>query len=228
MDDRTWRRLPREERNRLRHEKHARRNRAAIERSAEDWKAALSCDPVWLNLGGRFDCDPNRPGWWSIDKRKFKDRMILHDLRRPLPIPDGSVDRLMTEHFLEHIRIPKIEQLFREAYRVLKPGCLFRVAVPDYNHPKHQASREAGYDVGEPHHVTLWDIDMARRLVDESPFTEARFLHYWDAPNGNLVTHEIDHSLAWIRRVPENDKRNNGRKVPPVTSLVFDLWKDAV
>lgn len=51
--------------------------------------------------------------------------------KRGLPFADGSVEVLFTSHVLEHFPRWKGQFLVKEAYRVLKPGGLIRVIVPD-------------------------------------------------------------------------------------------------
>lgn len=47
-------------------------------------------------------------------------------------IPDNSVDLIYTCHVLEHFKRRDVERVLKEWRRVLKPGAIFRVAVPDF------------------------------------------------------------------------------------------------
>ena len=53
-----------------------------------------------------------------------------HDIRK-LPYSDGSVDAVYSSHTLEHVYIDEARQVLREVSRVLKPGGLVRLALPD-------------------------------------------------------------------------------------------------
>jgi predicted SAM-dependent methyltransferase len=59
---------------------------------------------------------------------------VHHDLRCGLPFVDGSVDFVYTSHFLEHLERKAALRLLADCHRVLKPGGLVRVAVPDLEH----------------------------------------------------------------------------------------------
>jgi len=57
--------------------------------------------------------------------------LYFHDLRRGLPFNDNSVDVIYHSHFLEHLYKEDAEKFLKECYRILKPGGLMRVVVPD-------------------------------------------------------------------------------------------------
>lgn len=49
----------------------------------------------------------------------------------PIPYPDDSVDEVVAVHFLEHLSFEDGAEFLRECYRVLKPGGLVAIVVPD-------------------------------------------------------------------------------------------------
>lgn len=60
-----------------------------------------------------------------------KNTFVNHDLTYGIPFADQTVDFLYTSHFLEHISQGAGQMLLGEAARVLKPGGVLRVCVPD-------------------------------------------------------------------------------------------------
>jgi hypothetical protein len=48
-----------------------------------------------------------------------------------LPFADSSQEIAYASHVLEHLQKPVLERVLREVHRVLKPGCGFRIEVPD-------------------------------------------------------------------------------------------------
>ena len=70
--------------------------------------------PVFVNLdllGARFD--------------------VAFDLTRGIQLPDGTVDGIFHEHVLEHLPLRVGFLFLQECRRVLRPGGVLRVAVPD-------------------------------------------------------------------------------------------------
>jgi SAM-dependent methyltransferase len=84
---------------------------------------------IYLNLG----CGNNyRENWCNVD---FVDRGqkvdVWHDLNTfPLPWDDNSVTLIAAEHVIEHVQ--NIIQLFKELHRILKPGGILYIRVPEF------------------------------------------------------------------------------------------------
>jgi SAM-dependent methyltransferase len=62
---------------------------------------------------------------------EWNPKIHIHDLTKPLPWEDDSVDSCYTSHTVEHLSRDEGSRLVREAFRVLKPGGVLRVVVPD-------------------------------------------------------------------------------------------------
>lgn len=89
-------------------------------------RAFLAVSPLRLHLG----CGTVRlPGWVNIDIDGGPDLQL--DLRFGLPFPDASVDLIHTEHMVEHMCLADGRLLMAEACRVLRPGGVARIGVPD-------------------------------------------------------------------------------------------------
>ncbi|MCW5771146.1 MAG: methyltransferase domain-containing protein [Rhodospirillaceae bacterium] len=81
-----------------------------------------------LNIGcGKFP----RPGWINIDNKVRTGVDCVADLRGELPFPEASVDYAVAIHVFPHIRLDALAPALRRVLRVLKPGGVFRVALPD-------------------------------------------------------------------------------------------------
>jgi len=88
-------------------------------RSRNDLKLHLGCG------------DNIKKGWVNIDFFYTKADLLI-DLRKKLPFSTGSCAIIYSHHFLEHLGYPEPANSFlKECYRILKPGGIFDVGVPD-------------------------------------------------------------------------------------------------
>ena len=94
-------------------------------------KAYAGKDSLKLNIG----CGPNRKeGWVNIDL--WPGAELTLDMRERIPFPDGSAIIIYSEHFFDYLDVPEEALHFlRECLRVLEPGGVFRVGVPDTRPP---------------------------------------------------------------------------------------------
>ena len=85
-----------------------------------------------LNLG----CGPNcKPGWINVDLFDSHADLQL-DLREKWPFPDASIGHIYSEHVFEHFELhDEVAHFLSESYRVLQPGGVFDVGVPDTEWP---------------------------------------------------------------------------------------------
>lgn len=85
---------------------------------------------IAVNLG----CGKHgKPGWHNIDFIQRAGVTVRQDLQANpvLGFMDGSVSVIFTSHFLEHVPAATADKLLKECYRILAPGGVLRIAVPD-------------------------------------------------------------------------------------------------
>jgi len=72
------------------------------------------------------------PGWINVDVVPYSPGPdVLLDLRRPLPLPNNSLDLIYSEDFIEHLELTAGRRLLHECYRVLRPGGTMRLLTPN-------------------------------------------------------------------------------------------------
>jgi len=82
-----------------------------------------------LNIG----CGPHfHPAWTNLDYVSTSTEVMEWDIRKGLPFPSQSFDACYSSHVLEHITKSEVPKLLLEIYRVLKPGGIARIIVPDF------------------------------------------------------------------------------------------------
>jgi len=76
-------------------------------------------------------CGPiHHPEWINLDLRASDD-VKKYNIKKKLPFEDSSVDAIYHSHLLEHLTKDEAYNFLSECHRVLKPGAVMRVVVPD-------------------------------------------------------------------------------------------------
>jgi predicted SAM-dependent methyltransferase len=70
-------------------------------------------------------------GWTNIDIVRTGPDVVAHDLSTGIPLPDASCEVVYHSAVLEHLKRSDAHFFMRECVRVLQPGGILRVAVPD-------------------------------------------------------------------------------------------------
>lgn len=79
-----------------------------------------------LGCGQRY-----HPDWINIDFVSHAPMVRAYDLTKGIPLADESCDAVYHSHVLEHFDKQQGAWLVAECWRVLKPGGILRVVVPD-------------------------------------------------------------------------------------------------
>ena len=88
----------------------------------------MSSKLPYLNLG----CGSHfNPKWINIDFSKTGEGVIGHNLLNGIPFNDNTFEVVYHSHVLEHFSKEDGAKFIKECYRVLKPGGIIRIALPD-------------------------------------------------------------------------------------------------
>jgi SAM-dependent methyltransferase len=74
---------------------------------------------------------------WFLSKERLArlnslpDSIVVRDLRKGIPFGNETVDAVYHSHFLEHLDPPAARLFLLEVRRVLKPGGIQRIVIPD-------------------------------------------------------------------------------------------------
>ena len=167
---------------------------------------------------------------WNTDKRT-----ILHDVTKPYPIPDNSIDSYQAEDVFEHISFSQMPFVLEEIYRVLKPGGYLRISVPDYRNKKiaERCIIKNGHVLFDPlgggslteegivingGHVWYPIYETVDELLNNSSFRSYEFFHYYNT-DGLQIRKEIDYMKGYISRTPDNSIEDE------IISIVVDCYK---
>jgi predicted SAM-dependent methyltransferase len=168
-------------------------------------QSSMHGDRKLLNLGcgGRY-----HPDWTNVDYVSTGPGVISHNLMQPLKYAENTFDAVYHSHVLEHMPKRYGPVLLRECWRVLKPGGILRVVVPDlelaardYLQQLHKAKSGDQNEIKRLEYLTISLLDQMTR---HRPGGE--LLNYWKQnpmPEEDFVlkTHglEVVRSLAVLR-----------------------------
>lgn len=71
------------------------------------------------------------PGWINTDVKKNDGVDLVADIRDGLPVAAGALDYAVSIHALPELPLPEQVPALQELLRVLKPGGVLRLALPD-------------------------------------------------------------------------------------------------
>jgi len=103
----------------------------------------LTAPTGWLNVDGSFQVVLARRPWLKrllvstgiLPPKQaeipWNPSVVRLDLTRPLPFPAGCFSAVYSSHLLEHLYHDQALALLKECHRVLRPGSVCRVVVPD-------------------------------------------------------------------------------------------------
>jgi hypothetical protein len=210
--------------------------------SFPSWEDFLASNTKKLYAGKLRRALPQFATHFGVTPFYASTRNINHDVTAPFGIPSGCVEVFQSEDVFEHIEISKMVPLFNEIHRVLAPGGLFRLSLPDYHFDEHIKRSQRGPNgeiVFDPvgggrfvdgrviggGHVWFPKIELVRDLFNESLFGahgQIKYLQYTNA-DGTFKLDPIDYRLGYIKRTPDHDARVADRPRP--ISIVVDAVK---
>lgn len=116
-----------------------RRARHALREGWPSWLGQrLYWIKLWLHQRGprsgcrklHVGCGMNQFAGWINSDIDYRAELIIV-LGRRLPFQAGALDRIYSEHVLEHVSLPEGMAFLKEAHRVLAPGGVLRIAMPN-------------------------------------------------------------------------------------------------
>jgi len=136
----------------------------------------------------------------------------------------NKANRLLTEHVLEHLTPENVAIGVKYASQFLKPGGVFRIAVPDEWNPDpvyYEAIRIGGSGPGAEDHYSMWNIESMSKLLNENGF-EVKPYEYW-TKDKQLVKNNFSDDEGPVRRSCQRNYKM--MEIDSYTSLIVDAVK---
>lgn len=98
----------------------------------------LNAPAGWVNIDYSFTLLIDRvPGGHrflsmvGMARPRWPSNVVRHNVLRGLPAPTDTVEALYSSHMLEHLYLRQAESVLHDCRRVLRPGGIVRLALPD-------------------------------------------------------------------------------------------------
>jgi len=192
---------------------------------------------VGINVGcGTSPCDLS--GWENVDKAinarirnipglrrllgqvgllpgsqdRWPKNLRVHDIRKGLPYQDDSLLYVYSSHCFEHLYLDQAMKFLRECFRVLKPGGVLRLAIPDLEiliHRYTDAANSNGHGDGNalPADAFVRQLLMVREaaprgIVDRwfKPVLGKHTIHCWAYDWKSLSTRFMEVGFRDVKR----------------------------
>jgi predicted SAM-dependent methyltransferase len=172
----------------------------------------LSAPSGWRNFDAsptlRFERIPLLGELYKRNKARFPKAVEFGDIVKGLPVADNSCRGVYCSHVLEHLSLEDFRKSLRNTLRILAPGGIFRLVLPDLKYcvdkylqtagPKaahaflqdthlgheHRSRGLRGLAVswlGNSKHLWMWDYDAMEQELREAGFVDIRRAHIGDS-----------------------------------------------
>lgn len=164
-----------------------------------------------VGCGPRFAKGFENLDFYTLRPQALRLPIRRHDLRYPLPYPDASFTGAFTEHVMEHLFSHEVIAVMKEFHRVLKPGSVLRVTVPDlskyvrfYSGASAPSEFQRLYRSGCEAiwaltqcwgHVSCWDAETMIRVLRQVGFASVTEVSFGKGANPDLILD--DPEKAW-------------------------------
>ena len=168
----------------------------------------------WRNFDSsptlRFERIPLIGRLYTKNERRFPPTVEVGDIVKGLPLAPESCRVVYCSHVLEHLALEEFRIALRQTAKILEPGGVFRLVVPDLEYYARQylgastpeaaqnflletrLGRESrkrslrgflGSWLGGGEHLWMWDYRSIRKELADAGFVEIRRAKFGDSPD---------------------------------------------
>jgi predicted SAM-dependent methyltransferase len=185
----------------------------------------------YLNLGcgSHFHTD-----WVNVDFSKTGEGVIAQNLLEGIPFEDNTFEVVYHSHVLEHFPRDKARDFIQECYRVLMPGGIIRIAVPDLeqivkNYIRLFETGKANLDNNEIRADYDWIMtEMYDQAVRSTSGGEMiKYLSKEKLDNEDFIYSRLGHEAKMIRQGMVSPHNRQSHRVPSLRNA-YRLIRNAI
>jgi hypothetical protein len=192
--------------------------------------AGRSAPPEWVN----FDASPTL--WlerlWCIgrlvkkNETRFSPHVRFGDIVKGLPILPNTVDGLYASHVLEHLTLEGCLIALTNSYRLLKPGGIFRLVVPDLRARAELYIASQGKEYGASWFLRSCCLGRERQtpgLTNRVALIFGHSVHLWMWDEASMSDALANVGFTRIRRCEFGDSEDAMFRIVEDKSRFYDL-----
>ena len=180
----------------------------------------------WRNFDAsptlRFERLPVIGKLYTKNDSPFPANVEYGDIVRGLPLQDGSCDGVYCSHVLEHLSLSDCRTALKHTFKLLKPGGVFRLVLPDLEHSVRLYQQDESADaassfmretflgqeqrarglagfvkswLGNSQHLWMWDYKALAEELEAVGFVDIRRAEYGDSPEPKFKT--VEEAVRW-------------------------------
>ncbi len=168
----------------------------------------------WLNFDAsmtlRWERTPLIGRLYTKNARRFPANVQVGDIVKGLPVADGSSQGIYASHVLEHLALEDFHKALDNTRRLLAPGGIFRLVVPDLQWAAREYVKKLDARDSAANAFFLGETHLGERRKERGLaafvyqfLNTSRHLWMWDEPG--LRTALVDHGFGQIRRCEFGD-----------------------
>jgi predicted SAM-dependent methyltransferase len=180
---------------------------------------------VKLNLG----CyDKQLPGFVNVDIREDANPDVVDDAFKLKTFKEETVELIYSSHMLEHLSYKDCKEALRRWYKVLLPGGVLRLAVPDFDalcrryvytgkidEVLHSVCGSQKHDFD--FHMNIFNKERLSDLLLSAGFSGVRNWNWWETPPHNYCD---DFSQSYLPSNSPDIALSHGRLIKNGGQLV--------
>jgi glycosyltransferase involved in cell wall biosynthesis/SAM-dependent methyltransferase len=161
------------------------------------------------------------PDWLNVDFDDHGGAVLPYDLRLGIPFADAAFDVVYHSHLLEHFSRSEGEHFLNECFRVLRPGGLLRLAVPDLENIVRAylaclEDTKAGMEGAEDRHEWML-VELLDQMTRREPGGEMGALWRRDSlPQEEFIRSRVGREFTDYRASREKHLNRAPDAVPPL------------
>ncbi|WP_062307740.1 class I SAM-dependent methyltransferase [Polynucleobacter sinensis] len=190
---------------------------------------AWTAPESWRNFDAsptlRFERLPLIGKLYVKNEKRFPSNVEYGDITKGLPVNNNSCDAVYCSHVLEHLSLKDCKIALINTYKILKPGGVFRLVLPDLEYliriyieksragvgfPALEFMKASGLGLesrnrgikgvflsafGNSQHFWMWDFQSLARELEHAGFGGIRRAQFGDSSTKQF--HEVENKTRW-------------------------------